>query len=345
MLIDVVDPDSPESIKFWASAHAIQTLSNWGVAVSSWLHKCRCHHHKSERERDSCHLKGRCGIELAAGAWKDFLVELEKLKLTNRTAEYLRKLEHESAQKLMESFQNCKQEMLFRSQQAWSYWDQLPHNILALGYHFLTGSALDENDSRERAKNLLYAYDNCSDKSSLGIVSWYFFSKHRQDVLNWCIKGQGMTPCLTSLLMGYGTALIVMQRLEGRHHLINLRLSRGRALLPGGLQADTRRARHPDLQLAEFQQAFPSLLQNFSALVPEHSWQSRRELLRHVYGFGLEELHPDVTTEQELLDRSATAIGHGSSETSRMVSSLSFSMFLLNTGFCWPPLVQLDTDT
>lgn len=167
------------------------------------MHKCRRHHHKSEQERGNCNLKGRCGVELALGAWKDFEEELKNLKMSKQAGKFLLKLDPESSQKLLEGFHNCKQEMSFRTRQAFSYWDSLPHNILSLGYHLLSGSELDENESRERAQRLLDFYDSCSDKASLGVVSWYFFSKHREDIVNWSINKETMSPRLMSVLIGY----------------------------------------------------------------------------------------------------------------------------------------------
>jgi hypothetical protein len=317
MLIDIVNPESPEWSKFWATAFAIEVISNWGVAVSIWLHTCRCHHHSSEKEREKCNLKGRCGIELALGAWKDFVTGLSNLKLSRKAVEIFRQLESGYEQKLVESFQQCKQEMALRCHQAWSFWDQLPHNILSLGYHFLSGSSVDENKSRERAIQLLDQYESCSDKANLGVVPWYIFSKHRQHIISW-YHGMDMSPDLRSILMGYCTALIVMQRLEGRHHLVNMRVTRGRALLPAGLFADLRRARHSDLHLVEFREALPSLMQRMTELVPD-SWQSQRELLRRVYGFGLDELHPDVSAEQALIEQTTNSLMN-KPDTGRLVT-------------------------
>ena len=66
---------------------------------------------------------------------------------------------------------------------------------------------------------------------------------------------------------------------------------------------------------------FPELLRNLSELVPDSSWQSRRELLKRVYGFGLEDLHPDVSAEQALMDKTTAASKSQSDATpSRIVT-------------------------
>lgn len=130
-----------------------------------------------------------------------------------------------------------------------------------------------------------------------------------------------MSSNLRSILFGYCSSLLVMQRLEGRHHLVNIRVTKGRALLPAGLMADLRRKQHPDLRMVEFRNMFPELLRNLSELVPDSSWQSRRELLKRVYGFGLEDLHPDVSAEQALMDKTTAASKSQSDATpSRIVT-------------------------
>lgn len=321
MLVDIVNPASAAHSKFWAYCLVIQCLSDWGVAISKWMHQCRCCHHVTKKERDTCHMKGRCGIEMAMGTWKEFLSTLANLKLSPQAAEMLSRLDDETSQKLLRSFQDCKHEMEFRGKQAWSFWDCLPHKLLSMGHHFLTASLHDEQKSRKRAVCLLEEYDSCTDKPSLGVVSWYVFSRHRNDLLHWCVEEKPMSSNLRSILFGYCSSLLVMQRLEGRHHLVNIRLTKGRALLPAGLMADLRRKQHPDLRMVEFRNMFPELLRNLSELVPDSSWQSRRELLKRVYGFGLEDLHPDVSAEQALMDKTTAASKSQSDATpSRIVA-------------------------
>ena len=84
--------------------------------------------------------------------------------------------------------------------------------------------------------------------------------------------------------------------------------------------ADLRRAQHPDLHMVEFRNMFPELLRNLSDLVPDSSWQSRRELLKRVYGFGLEDLHPDVSAEQALMDKTTASKSQSDATPSRIVA-------------------------
>ena len=79
LLLSIIDPTRPESVHFWAAAQLIHCLSEWGVSVSCWLHQCRCAH-ATKKDAESCHLKGRKGAALAAGHWKQFLLDLDAVK-------------------------------------------------------------------------------------------------------------------------------------------------------------------------------------------------------------------------------------------------------------------------
>ena len=61
------------------------------------------------------------------------------------------------------------------------------------------------------------------------------------------IQGRDLSVDLQELLVGYSTALVVMQRLESRHHLVNISMSRGRAQTPASVIAGLRRRMNQDL--------------------------------------------------------------------------------------------------
>lgn len=50
----------------------------------------------------------------------------------------------------------------------------------------------------------------------------------------------------------------------------------------------------------EFRDQLPQLLVSFHQLITD-SWSTRRELLQKVYGYGLEQLHPDCRAEETIL--------------------------------------------
>ena len=302
MLMGVVDPNSAETAKFWATALLVSSLSDWGVMVSKQMHACPCQHHETDRDRSLCNLKGRCAILMANGLWQEFISDLQNVRITWECEELLHELPPDTQKSLRDTFAECKNQMIFRSMQAWSFWKTLPYSILAIGYHLISESKADEDNDKTKCRRLLAEYDSSPSKASLGLVTWNFFGRPdiRRVVQDWLEGQKSMGPKLKQMLIGYGTALIVMQRLEGRHHLVQINVSKGRALSPGGVFADLRRARHKDLRMPEFRQQLPALMAGVSDLVPH--WTSRRDMLRQIYGYGLEQLHEDVTAEEAIIE-------------------------------------------
>lgn len=80
-------------------------------------------------------------------------------------------------------------------------------------------------------------------------------------------------------MLGFSTGLNVMQRLEARHHLVNLALARGRALSVPGVISGLRRRFNQDLQQQSFREELPKLLNDFDQLVLQ-PWDSQRQLLQ-----------------------------------------------------------------
>ncbi len=311
MLLEIANVHGPEATKFWATASVIDVLSNWGVGVSTWLHGCMCYHHTDDKQRKQCHLKGRRSVQLACGHWQSFCSGLKTLSLTKQALAALHTLQSDGPCKdvafsefLMNSFQQCKAMMEMRSLQAWSWWSSLPFSVLEMSLH-LVDPTVSEATSRSKADELMHMYDNSDTKTSLGVVSWMFFGHevNRKHICKW-IQGKPLNEQVLHLLLGYATSLVVMQRLEGRHHLINMAMAHGRAQKPSAVMAGLRRRLNGDLTHPEFKPVLPQLLNKFEELVPQ-KWESRRELLQIVYGYGLDQLHPDLQMEEEQMARHA----------------------------------------
>jgi hypothetical protein len=255
-LTSVSSLDSPDGHKFWSTCMVVQVLSGWGASVSVWMHGCMCVHHKTEKEKGRCTLKGRRGVEMASGKWRSFLAELKSLSLTPAALEAIARLrdcgQSEWGDFLMTSFQECKASVEMRCIQAWSFWGSLPYSILELASHFVNPNH-PETASRSRARDLLETFDNQPGKSEFGFATWNIFGDptSRGELVSW-IEGQPLSNELRDLFIGYGSSLLVMQRLEGRHHLINLSMSRGRAQKPSAIIAGLRRVRNKDLITSTF---------------------------------------------------------------------------------------------
>ena len=334
MIAEIADVNSPAGVKFWATCLTVQCLSDWGVSTSVWFHSCACTHHQTDKEKQQCRLKGRRAVELAAGAWHSFTDSLSDLKLTPVALNEISKLEKIGnqdskayASSLMQNFQDCRSMMVFRSQQAWSFWDSMPFSILQMAKH-LVPPLVAESVSRAHAENLLREFDASTNKTSLGMIAWHFFGhdNNRKRLLEW-IRGGRLSRDLEQMLLGYATCLCVMQRLEARHHLVNLALSHGRASSPAATMSNLRRRMNGDVQHPEFQQLLPQLLDRFSKLVPE-SWDSRKQLLEIVYGYGLSQLHPDTTFEEQRMARHAALTDSlGSApETSKLAAMVALQL-------------------
>lgn len=310
LLLSVAKADSPDGLRFWATCHVVQDLSEWGARTSIWLHGCQCFHHQTKKEQEACRLKGRRAVELALGAWRTFIQDLKDLGLSQDSLFALNRLEEygdrQYASLLLEGFQDCRTKMELRCVQAWSFWDLFPFSILRMCSHFIS-PANDQSESREHCLDLMKQYDKAESKVSLGPLAYYFFGeeRNRKSLHKWAVRGHHLRKELEMLLLGYSTCLTVMQRLEARHHLANLALSAGRALSPAGLMAGLRRKFNGDLTHPTFRPALAELLNQFDGLVLQ-PWNSRKELLQIVYGYGLNDLHPDTTWEEQQMLRHAT---------------------------------------
>lgn len=174
LLMDTIKPDTAQSNKFWATAELIHLLSDWGVGVSVFLQQCPCLHHKTNKERASCNLKGRRAINLSSGAWNTFLNLLSSIKIPTECRALLQKLDAETTTALLHSFSNCKEQMMFRGKQAWSFWDQLPYAMISRAEHLVTEDTATEDGSRQKAKQLLSEYDSCAAKSTNGELALFW---------------------------------------------------------------------------------------------------------------------------------------------------------------------------
>ena len=70
--------------------------------------------------------------------------------------------------------------------------------------------------------------------------------------------------------------------------------------------ANLRRSLNKDLEQLAFREQLPMLLEKFASLLPsEMVWNSRKELLEQVYGYGLDQLHPDTSFKEAEIDQHA----------------------------------------
>ena len=323
-LMALADISCDDHWRFWAIAAIVQGLSDWGVTTSVWLHERKCGSHETQKAKEACRLKGRCGIQLASGAWKCHMNALNNLKLPPKAVLLMDQLRERGLQhvasNLFAAFEDCKRQMVLRCMQAWSFWDNLPHAVLGLARH-LVDPECSEDDCRSDARKFLSQYDACASKSALGIVTWAFLGRlsSRKALEDWAVRKRAMDLGLRRMLLGYGGALIVMQRLEGRHHLVHQSMSRGRAQTPAAVIAGLRRHHNPDVRMDAFREQLQDLMQRTGELVSQ-PWNSRRQLLDIVYGSGLDSMHPDTEADDQTLARHAANLASISVENPRLVA-------------------------
>lgn len=248
---------------------------------------------------------------MASGMWESFMADLRAVQPDGTDMLLLQRVtaagSADDREALLTSLQACKSGMLYRCLQAWSFWQCFPWKVLRLGAVFLPNHdchACDASQACSIAADLLSDYDRQVSKASLGMVSAAFLGQAgalRSDMVN-LAAGSRMSKNLKCRLLGYSTALIVMQRLEAKRHYLNMVVGRGRAVQPPALVAEMRRRANKDCQCALFRKELPTYLDSFSELAP-FAWHSWADLLQLVYGYGLSQMHPDISTAEDKLKR------------------------------------------
>ncbi|CAE7797350.1 PREP1, partial [Symbiodinium necroappetens] len=272
------------------------------------------------RARDKpCRLAGRRLIELSCGKARDFLDELEAMKLeaSSQAAVSLRHLqtfgEEASgfAERVKAAFSTAQRKIMLRFEQGSSYYSKFPWNIVKLlGY-----TVAPKHQRQAEARNSrVFAAELCSlfDAGELqftGTFAARFFSGPLFVALRaWACVGNedDMDTRLFRELFAYGVSLVAMQRLEGRHHLVNLRMSTSRASTATTVSAALRRRQNKDVHRQSFRDELEDFLQDFKSLIPE-PWNSMAELQRLISGQHLDIMFQDVSREELLISAASAA--------------------------------------
>ena len=142
----------------------------------------------------------------------------------------LEAIDRDAADKLVRDFHTAVARLRFRTQQNFSYWQELPWALILLMRPFLDRFDDDSQASEclqlswSAAILLIKKYDECSNKAALGVVSYRLLNAEGpflQHLLDWAHgRHQHMHPTLFDELMSYSTCLVCMQRLEGRRAIL-----------------------------------------------------------------------------------------------------------------------------
>ena len=103
-------------------------------------------------------------------------------------------------------------------------------------------------------------------------------------------------------LLSYGTSLLVLQGLESRHHLVSLKVGRGRAASVPAISAEIRRMQNQDLRDPRFQGMLPDLMAGISTLTTL-PYQNQTQLINNIMGQVYRGLHADLSAQAEYFGR------------------------------------------
>lgn len=231
--------DPVSSGTFWALAYTMLVLCRWGHDVIGWLHGCWCHQDKESRDKHKkdtgkpCPWNGRRLIELSCGAAAGFINKLRSLtiardKYANEKVESLkRNLYVSSAEQICLGFVTAKNMLEGRFIQLTSFLQEVPWNLVKLLRFVICGSDQVQQavyDSRRDAVTLMSNFQ-AGRLTNIGDVGKKFFghTEFSQGLIRW---GRSldvhMNTNLFRELVSYSTSLLVMQRLEAKHHLVHV---------------------------------------------------------------------------------------------------------------------------
>ena len=281
-----------ERLKFWAIFWAEYAIHAWGFDIYRYMHECpkncpACEHRakasSGKDQRDTCPFRGRHMIALANGECHRFLQDLEQLTLSSfseparKAMDEMRSANLDQGRLVEAGFELAKKKVYLRFQQGSSFYSTYPWNICKLLAYVMqpagparTGAIAD---SRRFARELLG-----SNLPSNTFADKFFNGTFKEQMEEWAGGAGPMPTALFRELLSYSLSLVAMQRLESRHHLVNLRLQPSRASSAAQVSAHLRRKLNNDIRDDRFRLRLERYLHEFEKLVPEKAWQNYTDL-------------------------------------------------------------------
>ncbi|CAE7303624.1 PREP1, partial [Symbiodinium pilosum] len=162
-------------------------------------------------------------------------------------------------------FELAKKKVYLRFQQGSSFYSTYPWNICKLLAYVMqpagparTGAIAD---SRRFARELLG-----SNLPSNTFADKFFNGTFKEQMEEWAGGAGPMPTALFRELLSYSLSLVAMQRLESRHHLVNLRLQPSRASSAAQVSAHLRRKLNNDIRDDRFRLRLERYLHEFEKL-------------------------------------------------------------------------------
>ena len=120
--------------------------------------------------------------------------------------------------------------------------------------------------------------------------------------LEFC-RESGSLPCaLRRELLSYGSALLVLKRLEAQHFLVGLKGRRGRNASVPHISAEMRRKHNKDHMQDDFELDFPDLMSSIGELTTA-PWQNRTQLVQFITKQVYRGLHDNLKKQHEHFER------------------------------------------
>ena len=342
--------DPEERCKFWGMFHAYYKLQAWGFDVYQFMHRCPCcpeHNAERAKKKGRCPFAGRRMIELSAGKCQEFLHQLNSSTLlypavpessSGRTGTF------DNFQSLASKLPNyfwmvndaftlAKRKVALRFQQGTSFYTTFPWNICKLLNYVQQprGTQRDRASSESKlfAQELLQSWSSGTLPSNT-FASRFFHGSLLSGLQHWASSDEPMQSSLLKELLSYGLSLVVMQRLESRHHLVNLRMVPSRASGATAVSAFLRRKLNPDIHQENFRLNFERYLHEFDQLVPEE-WGSMSELHKLVSGHNLNVMFQDTSKEDAMI--AAVAAPRGANTTEMLAFQAHVKAVLKDGGY------------
>ena len=344
--------DPQERAVFWSIFWTTYRIQSWGYGVHIWLHDCPCPAHRNKQKTqkrkrsesdqqgvavdngwECCKLKGRRMIELAAGKANGFSSQLGQMQWENYepAAAAIRRLkafgamQSETADAITRAFMVAKRKVMLRFDQGTSFYSSFPWSLVSLLQYVVEPSGQQRATAVVKSKR--FAAELCQRFDSNQLPTSNFAGMFFQGQLLESLRAWGTSESnvmdneLFHEILSFGLSLTSMQRLEGRHHLVNLKVGPSRASSAATVSAALRRRQNCDWQRPSFRSVFETNLQRFHLLVPEE-WSSMSELHRLVSGQHLEIMFQDTSAEDRIISQavsSSKACGAISTDSGELV--------------------------
>ena len=259
-------------------------------------------------------------IELSSGKCQHFLQQLQEVTLgfqhsqsdgaRAEAVKFLRQLSADMPEYyglVRDAFALAKRKVALRFQQGTSFYNTFPWSMCSLLGFVLQPRGNKRKRAIERSQALAAEILRQWDAGVLPgdtFASRFFEGDLLRGLTSWSTTDAAMDSGLLKELFSYGVSLTVMQRLESRHHLVNLHTVPSRASSATAISAFLRRKLNPDIHEANFRSNFERYLGMFDQLV-EEEWGSMSELQKLISGHNLSVMFRDTSATEAMIEAAA----------------------------------------